>query len=299
MRTKGTLSSNSQSDDYPLVLLQLPFQFPFFGSTASSLAINPNGLLTLPPISDCKSFFGHADCITYSTFSNVISLWAKDWDLGVEKDSDVYYRFSSKQDGASDGASDPNDIDTFHIIYSNIYRYSKDVSTARRPSTFSASLHSDGSIRIRYHQISESVIPTDVAGLWGSRATNTDGSFNRYYNENITTAIASGNDVVFCPIFQSLSCAPDACVTAGGVFSVHWQPPSCSALHSSVPPQYKCSWGNGGKNGLIETAGVANGTLQQMFLQCRVPKLNLTDGTVVRVDILQGQCVVRVDILRD
>ena len=52
----GTLSSISNSDDYPIQYLNLEFNFPFFGELVSSVGLNPNGVITLPPFQPCTSF---------------------------------------------------------------------------------------------------------------------------------------------------------------------------------------------------------------------------------------------------
>ena len=49
MRVEGTESLASSTDDYPMEEVQIGFNFNFFGSKWDSIAINPNGLLSLPP----------------------------------------------------------------------------------------------------------------------------------------------------------------------------------------------------------------------------------------------------------
>jgi hypothetical protein len=54
----GTTSSISNEDDYPVQTLNIPFKFPFFGELGNYVGLNPNGLISLPPIQPCESFPG-------------------------------------------------------------------------------------------------------------------------------------------------------------------------------------------------------------------------------------------------
>lgn len=47
-------SSVSKRDDYPAEVFDLHFNFSYFGSIHRRLSINPNGLISLPPLPTCK-----------------------------------------------------------------------------------------------------------------------------------------------------------------------------------------------------------------------------------------------------
>ena len=291
---KGLISSVSREDDFPVQTLSLPFRFPFFGIKASTLAINPNGLLSLPPIQSCESYLGYAECIVYATYTNVISMWANDWDLSSGEFSTVLYLEQKVGDGLLLHGLDK---DAFHVLFSNVYEYGGGVSDSggvsgndakwQQPNSFSASLYPDGSIRLSYVQVTAAVAADNVAGLWASRASqDSRGSYGKYHSENVLSSIVQGTDVLFCPQFESVVCAVDACVHSGGMLTLHLQLSSCTALGAETDRNYTCEWA-GGQASSPAVRRVGSG---QSLLQCVVPDLSeiLSDGTVVRVDIVSS-----------
>ena len=58
MRLEGTLSAVSEVDDAPVEHHSLPFVFRFFGNDVADMNINPNGLLSLPPFTECVAMAG-------------------------------------------------------------------------------------------------------------------------------------------------------------------------------------------------------------------------------------------------
>ena len=97
-------------------------------------------------------------CIVYSTDTNVISLWATDWDLSRFASSKVYYYYppkkndpKSKTDMSIDDCDSTSDTNTqscraFHVMYHKIYHYDDMTFRERNPlsSSFGASIYEDG-----------------------------------------------------------------------------------------------------------------------------------------------------------
>ena len=62
MRAKGTESTVSGHDDAPHEIVELGFNFSYFGSTYSRISISPNGAVSLPPFQTCEiKTFGSLD----------------------------------------------------------------------------------------------------------------------------------------------------------------------------------------------------------------------------------------------
>lgn len=277
MRVEGTRSTTSNYDDYPIFPLSIEFDFPFFGEVVNVLALNPNGLISLPPIKECSSFPGSIACVAFSTFSNVITPWFKDWDPSVGIDSDIYYFHQTKDSGLS-----LYDIsaDAFHVSYQNLVKWTNAQTDpqATALNSFSTSLYKDGSIRFRYSQVNEELIYDDFAGLWSSRASSNHHSYQRNYKENVTKSIKSGNDIIFCPNFNPIVCSENACVHPSGSFSLKMPEPSCAAL--DVALDYVCRFAGG----LVIEPAIFNVTANT--LSCQVPSLpGVTYDSIVTIDI--------------
>jgi hypothetical protein len=58
VRLDGKLSSVSRVDDAPVDHQELDFAFRYFGNTVEDLNINPNGLISLPPFTECLQLAG-------------------------------------------------------------------------------------------------------------------------------------------------------------------------------------------------------------------------------------------------
>ena len=280
MASHGTLSSVSNEDDYPIDgPLSIGFEFPFYGERVNALAINPNGLISLTPVNPCMSYPGTIACMVFSTFTNVISPWFKDWNLVINAvaDSNVYYlhQYSSDNDPIYGIAS----VDAFHVSYQNVIRYtnSDEQEIATDQNTFSTSMYSDGSVRFRFSKTDEVIKYTDFSGLWSSRASSDDESWQRNYKENVTQYIQAGNDVVFCPNFNTVVCASNTCVYPGDIYKMKMKQPSCIALSTTL--SYVCRF-----------AGIyiADATFDPIdgTISCTVPTLNdISYDSIITVDV--------------
>ena len=283
MKDKGVLSSVSNVDDHPIDgPFNLQFEFPFYGERVNAVAINPNGLISLSPVNPCTQYPGSVWCIVYSSFTNVISPWFKDWNpvINPQAGSNVY---SLKQYKAeTTPVYGVSSVDAFHISYQNVVKYtSPSQGIAEKQNTFSTSMYSDGSIRFRYSKTDEEVIFSDFSGLWSSRASNEeDMSWQRNYKENVTEYIRAGNDIVFCPNFNAVVCASDACISPGSTYTMKMKQPSCIALDTTLT--YVCRFA-----GTFEQAAIFNS--DDGTVSCDVPTLSgiAYDSTItVDVDVI-------------
>ena len=118
-------------------------------------------------------------------------------------------------------------VDAFHVSYQDVLKYTMPYEQiASAQNSFSTSMYSDGSIRFRYSKTDEPVTYSDFSGLWSSRASSgNDVSWMRNYKENVTQYIQVGNDVVFCPNFNTVVCASNACVSPNSVYKIKMKDP--------------------------------------------------------------------------
>jgi hypothetical protein len=114
------------------------FEFKYFGNLVSQISINPNGIVSLPPVHDCEAIFG-SDCVVFSTHTNTIALWAADWDFskfesgrstssgnvarGMEENENgaVYILYQVKGESPKTMGKDANAV---HILYYHAKRFS-------------------------------------------------------------------------------------------------------------------------------------------------------------------------------
>ncbi len=81
--------------------------------------------------------------MAFSSDTNVISLWAMDWDLSASKQSEVYTYAQIKD--SNDVKIDNINEDSFHILYYNINKFANDPNTqAYYKNNMSSSVYSDG-----------------------------------------------------------------------------------------------------------------------------------------------------------
>ena len=123
-------SSITNRDDWPMDIVTLPFTFSYFNHHATSVALNPNGLVQFPPHSPCSANYLGKDCPMVSSERNTITVVALDWYPGVFFDSMVMVE---------------SDTEVWSIMWKDVYLWhqSSDYSNDEN-STFSLSLYSDG-----------------------------------------------------------------------------------------------------------------------------------------------------------
>lgn len=309
IKTRGKLSSISNIDDSPVDSMALPFSFVYFGNLVNKIALNPNGILTLPPIFPCTASIGTIECVTYSSDTNTISLWSRDWDLSRNPSSAVYYEI--QKEGNIDATS-------FHVFFENIAEFdSSSAPTSPHSSTnnsstplqnpplnsFSASIYIDGSIRIRYHEVNSRKSDRDNFGLWAAKMSQ-DSSVGNVYNTEVIphSFVSTGNDVTYCPV-NTTACIVEACAFEHSVVKVQWNGASCLALEldSSIDTdvdsdvedglQVRCVWG-GGYLGITkpfwEYLSPNRSSSNFRILNCPVPNLNnfVQEGSTVSLDII-------------
>ena len=147
--------------------LTLPFDFPLYGSTYSTIYINPNGVLTFNGHLDGRDSW-NPDTATLCSTPMVAVLWR---DLVTS----IYV--------------DESSADSVTVRWSGVY-YNTTV-----PVSFSAMLHADGTIRFRYGEGNAN------GGMIGVSTGNelfytlaAESSF-----ESTTNSMNNANDIVFTP----------------------------------------------------------------------------------------------------
>lgn len=234
--------------------------YRFFGVRARALAINPNGALVLPPFMPCKDYVGSKRCLTYSSISNVVSVWSSSWSDYILDTSAIRY------------LSTPNV--SFSVLYKDLIQLETDVSG----STFGVTIYADGTVTLRYIKVSHTIEAEDTAGLWSNKVSEDEESRRRSsLYELPSEVIKSGSDVTLCT-FSALACPLDACVSPGELLVLAWPGLSCA-----VTPTYSCSW----QSGLVKTVPILDVDSEGKVasISCPVPTLNVTDGTVVSVTV--------------
>lgn len=172
-------------------------------------------------------------------------------------------------------------MNAFHVLYNDVSKFD-DKRMYARPCTFSTSLYEDGSIRVSYITMLETIDPTDSFGLWASKASSAaeDRANLRYRSELIEPSIIQqGEDIVYCHR-AVLACPVRGCVQAEETLQLRWRGSStCDALNATVSLQ--CEWAGGAAT----TVGVVKGSGDDQTLECLVPSLNVSDGALVTVGI--------------
>lgn len=259
-------------DDYPLQVENLDFETVFYGNRIDRVAISPNGLISLPPIPSCRGSSGDIRCQTYSSGSNVISLFGADWN--PKRGGAIWYY---EQD--LDSSIENRNLQAFHLLYQDVLRYNLSDNSA---NTFSVSIYSDNSIRFRYHKIETAITTEDVFGLWGSFASQDYRSKVIEHEETIAPAhVKSGTDTYMCYL-QTLVGVRNVCLKAGDTLNLVWSQtskPSCLALQDGYLT-FTCVWPMD-----IETPAVLTSSGSNYQLTCSVPDLNLTDASLIPVNV--------------
>lgn len=174
----------------------------------------------------------------------------------------------------------------FHVLYSAVHKYEQGSSRSSQsePSTFSLSIYSDSSIRIRYHSLLSKQLPSDVFGLWGARVSNHKSQGSKYHEEIIShDLLQSGNDVTLCYI-STVVCGSNAMAISGSIvnLTVIGSAPSCLALGENL--WVKCVWL--GHGSAYETTASFVSNSQSTTLSCPVPHLNLDDDSLISLDLV-------------
>ena len=82
----GTKSTSSDLDDNPGRNYDLLFSFDFFGNKVKQIAIDPNGIIHLPPTDRCIE----SKCYPFTSYSNIIAPWYADWDPSMSEEAEIY-----------------------------------------------------------------------------------------------------------------------------------------------------------------------------------------------------------------
>lgn len=134
---------------------------------------------------------------------------------------------------------------------------------------------------MRYHNVVSKVMFSDTFGLWGSFAGQSSDGYLRYHIENMSTSLLkNGSDVIYCPM-AAIACAPETCVSPKSSLQLLWNATSCVALGVQAGDAFTCVWAGG----LASTT--ADSSASGGVLSCPVPILNISDGSVVTVDIVR------------
>ena len=287
----GMQSSVSDVDDYPVEFFDLDFSINYFGNTWNEVSINPNGILAFPPYSHCWGMISGLGCPVHRTSTNVISLWGRDWDPsrdhgGAPATVMTYQQEKTESDFNMFGINSS----AFHVMYSNVHKYSSGPSVPGNANSFSVSIYEDGSTRLRYHNKTIDIENSDSFGLWGSRAATSsspllsyESSSTRYHEEtfNATSIVRNEQDVVFCSL-STLACVPNSCAQEGQnlTFNLLGNEPSCIAGAGDI--FVRCIWA-----GIVETSPSfyslegSNGTL----VHCPIPFLDIADNSLISLDL--------------
>jgi hypothetical protein len=281
--------------------INLPFSLLFYGNLIKQASISWNrGLVMIPPYSSCS--IKSIKCSFFTSSTNLISPWYKSvwksvtgWSY-VQVIPDTKNKGSEDQDHESkerslDSSSSSSVLirgvaaNALHVLFNATTVDSNDIEQI---STFSSSLYQDGSIRLSYLSSTTPAVQSDVSyyGLWGAFASLSP-SYQRYHQENISVSLVnSGNDIVYCP-FNTTACIPETCVSSGKIMKINWNgTESCTALSPEFNLSLSCQW----FGGLATTpAWISIPTSSKYVtgeLSCRVPYMNVTDGSIVPVAIV-------------
>lgn len=288
LKSRGTLSTASGSDDAPSEPLVMPFNFTFFGNVVQEFSVNPDGFLMLPPRQSCS--VSGEKCIAFSSSANIIAPWLHDWDPASSAVSSIWTYRQAKGDKLQIFGTD---ADAVHTLFYQLQSYSKN-GVSRPNSTFAASIYSDSSLRFTYLSSLEVDRRSSGAlfnGLWGSFASTNPSppSFGRYHTENISSSLSTMNytggesvSVAFCAI-EAIGCLQKACLAAQDTLAIEWKGNlACAAAGSALSAS--CSW----LGGAVVTAATIKSTNGHSTLSCEVPMLDLPDDFVTEVGIILG-----------
>lgn len=159
---QGAVSSASKYFNSPVHTLDVGFKFLFYGNEVSSIAINPNGVIHVPPYLRCDNVITSVLCIIFSSFTNTISLWASDWSPPFSANLAIYYLKQTKYGPAIDSIIS----DAVHVMYVDVFKTLEYLNASASTNTFSCSVYADGSVRLRYHEVASSPTRGDVFGTY-------------------------------------------------------------------------------------------------------------------------------------
>ena len=88
------LSDVSYVDDRPNQAFALNFSFPYFGFSASTLYVSPNGYVQLSAIPQCRGYFTYSSCNldTHGDYTGVLGPLITDFDPRAGAESSVWVR---------------------------------------------------------------------------------------------------------------------------------------------------------------------------------------------------------------
>lgn len=168
----------------------------------------------------------------------------------------------------------------FHVLFENMQQSGMDAKT------FGVSIYEDGSIKMSY--LSDALYDErDFFGLWGS-FVSTSPSFLRYHSETLETVeLLNGTDTVFCPL-NTTACVQEACISPSNMLSINWNGTNtCNALGPNIKYSLECQWYGGMATSNASLYVRTSASTHSGVLTCAVPIFNVTDGTVIPVEILQ------------
>jgi len=170
VRSAGSFSEvgavTSQENDENSILLQLPFDFPFYGSTYSTVHVNPNGALTFNGVLTDSSSYSPSSATFQSTVM-IAALW-KDYIASIYVDD--------------------SSVDAVTIRWSGIYW---NTSGSDNTVSFSVTLYADGTIRFQY---GEGNVRGGIIGI-----SSGNGIDYIEVPESLSYAMGNANDIVFTP----------------------------------------------------------------------------------------------------
>lgn len=135
------------------------------------------------------------------------------------------------------------------------------------------------SILFRFINVTTPLEDSDISGLWSTRASDNSSANLRNYREHSRDYILDGNDVFFCPNFQTVVCPVNACLSTGQEFRLNWDAPAtCDALGDTI--HFVCRWAGG----LVTEP--ASYDIQTKQLACNMPSLpGIPYNSIVAVEV--------------
>lgn len=177
-----------------------------------------------------------------------------------------------------------------HVLYKDVIRFRPPGQPLGTKNSFSASIYSDGSVRLSYIDITTNSTPSDFSGLWGSFVSSygdlTESTNLLYHNETVPWwQMNIGSEKLYCPL-GATACPLESCVAPTDTLQVRYNgSATCEALGSDFALTFKCSFA-GGVNTSSATYVPAGAGSNYSFVTCPVPELGFANNTVLEVAIV-------------
>ena len=285
-------------------------QFPYFGALATSVVVHPSGIVSLNADPSLMCHFQRSrtagaggshdivtsgECVTFSSDSNTISVFAHDWDLARGGAASAIYLWF---DEIGDTGSHRSPM--IHLLFAGLRARTAGVYSS--DNTFMLSIAATGNMNMGYFSLDRAVVIAPGRphpfSLWGSRATGgaphasvESSHLVRHLLDVPTAVVEEGVTVTHCFVPYAVGCIEDVCVapigTGGGsgVLSVRLKPsnapntvrgddPGAEVLSCSdmgVELEFQCLWpGALRTNATVIDLGADDGRR----LTCIVPPLD-------------------------